>query len=447
MSHLDYVYQIHHGRLPEPFGTQYRKVDPRKAADPARPKSHHLTAQHPPLFYFIASFPMGRLLDAGEWQSAVWRGRLLNVGIGLLCVLTFAWAGWRLGGRDRARLAIALPAIAGSSVVFVRLTGDIYNDLLVTLFSTQAVALSFLLLREGFRPRAVGALAAICALGMASKATFLFALVIALGSTFLAVLGDGVRPFASRLSRATGLSMALAAVAILPSFWFYLGNYRWSGSWFLAAPKMQVQGRVEYTALDVLLSENYWLLMPSGLLGGKWLPPWPNQQLSLWLFLLCAVAVFYLVSVRSGWKHVLRLDRVALAWLVIVAHFAGLMLAQFSHKVGWGQLNFRYLLPAMLAIGLFLAVPAVAWRRLSGLLVSGIVGLMVLGGPMVAAAYLDLRYPQIAPGESSWQRLLQALADNGFDARWLWLAALVVVAGLLTLLWAVPKASDVQVNT
>lgn len=438
MSHMDYVYQVHHGRLPEPFGTQYRKVEPRKAEDPNRPKTHHLTASHPPLFYFIASFPMGRLLDVGHWQQAVWRGRLLNIGIGLSCLLALAWAGWRLGGASRERLAIALPAVVGTSAIFVRLSADIYNDLLVALLSILVITLSCLLVREGVRRRYLVALVVLGALGMATKATFIFALVIAIGATFLAVYWDGDHSEGRRLLRAAGKSALMSAIMILPSFGFYLGNYRLSGSWFLASPKMQVQSRVEFTAVDVLTNEKYWLLMPSGLLGGKWGSNW--NQWSLWLSALCALGLLYLVISRGAWRHLLHLDRIALVWMLPVVHFAGLMFAQFHHKVGWGALNFRYLIPALLTIGLFLAIPAVAWRRFSGIFVGAICAIMAAAAPAGAMAYLDLRYPQIARGQSSWDRLLEAAELNGFSVNWIYAGGCMAVAAIVLLVIALPKA-------
>jgi len=145
-AHMDYVYQVHHGQIPDAFGYQYRKVDLRKFNIGDADKTQQWAASHPPLFYYIAALQMGKPLDSGKWEVAVKRGRLLNIGIGFLCVVALAWAGWRLGGRYRNRLAVALPTIGGTLTIFIRLAGEIYNDLLVTLFSILAITLSCIIL-------------------------------------------------------------------------------------------------------------------------------------------------------------------------------------------------------------------------------------------------------------------------------------------------------------
>ena len=441
-AHMDYVYQVHHGKLPEAFGYQYRKVDLRQFNIGNADKTNQWAASHPPLFYYLASLQMGRQLESGKWQVAVKRGRLLNVGIGFLCVLSLAWAGWKLGGQDRARMAVALPAIAGTLPIFDRLAGEIYNDPLVTLFSILAVALSCAILIEGPRRRYLLALALVCALGMASKATFLFALFIAAGAVFVALLRQPRGAVPIRFLRGAAASALLVIVAILPSLWFYLRNYRASGSWFLSTAKAAVQNRRQSTAMEVLANDDYWLLVPRNLLGPTWESTWPvNQSVSFWLFVVCAFVLAFLLLGQQTRKRIAALDGRVLAWLVLVAHFAGLMFAQWHHATGWGALNFRYFVPALLSIGLFLAAPALTWKRASGWLVGGLAMLMAVSGVMWAVTYLDRRFASIAAGADSWTRLLGAAEANEVSTAWVWGLLLAMLAAVVIVGLAVARSS------
>ena len=444
-AHMDYVYQVHHGQIPDAFGYQYRKVDLRKFNIGDADKTQQWAASHPPLFYYIAALQMGKPLDSGKWEVAVKRGRLLNIGIGFLCVVALAWAGWRLGGRYRNRLAVALPTIGGTLTIFIRLAGEIYNDLLVTLFSILAITLSCIILSDGLKRKYLIALAVVCALGMASKATFVFALVLALGAVFMAVARYRSGLMVPRLLHGALASAALAIAAILPIYWFYLGNYRASGSWFLPTVRKAFQNRKQMSSWDVLTNDDYWLVVPRGLLGPEWSSTWPfNDQLSLWLSIFCALALAFLFLARGYWRRFAAFDWRVLAWLLIAAHFAGLMFAQWRHATGWGALNFRYFLPALLSISLFLAVPAVAWKRASGWLVACIGGLMVVSGVMSAITYLDRRYAFIAEGEGSWSRLMAATVSNEISVGWVWVLLWVMAIGLLVVGWAVAHSDETE---
>jgi len=437
-AHLDYVYQVHHRKIPEPYGYAYRLVSPRKfnVGDPDT--SRQWASAHPPLFYALASVPMGRPLDAGDWETAMARGRGLNIALGAGCVLALGWAGWTLGGRRRARLAVALPLVGGCLPTFVRFSAEIYNDVLVTLLSVITIVLACQVLRSGpSRPRCL-LLAVVCALGMASKATFVFALLIAMAALALRLLDDTRAPTVVRAAKAAMASLALAAAALVPNAWFFLRNAHGSGSWFRSTAKQSLQGRVEKSMADVLGDDNFWLLVPRSLLGSRWDGLWAhNQQLSVLLVIACAGGVLALAA-RNRWpQRLLARDPLAWAWLLVAAHFAGLMLAQLQHATGWGQYNIRYFLPALLAITAFLVGPACATRRSASWLVPPMAALMAFSGVMYTLVYLDRAYASLARGEGSWTRLLLAIEGNGIAVGWVWwlLAgmALAVLLGAVSL--------------
>lgn len=423
-AHMDYVYQVHRGHVPDAYGYEYRQETP--------DNSRQWASAHPPLFYALAATVMGRPLDAGDWQVAVIRGRVLNILMGLASVLALAWAGWEFGGDRRAALAIALPAIGGMLPTFVRFCGDIYNDPLAALLSIATVAMSCKVVRDGATVRRALGLGVLCALGMASRATFVFALVIAACALAAdAVMAPSRGRIPSRVFRAAASCVALAAAAILPTAWFYERNYELSGSWFRTVAKHSMQARPRQSPLDVLWSDDFWLLVPRNLLGSKWRSTWPvNDDVSIALFIACGVALAVIIAGRQPWRNISVLDRRMLVWLLIAAHFAGLLAAQFQHAIGWGALNFRYFLPALLSIGLFLAIPAVFWRPFSAPLTTAISGLMAFSCVMGSASYLDARYSSLARGHGSVDRLFAAVHANGVSEAWIWATLTAMVVAL-----------------
>ena len=422
-AHMDYVYQVQHGQLPGPRGYKYAQETP--------DNSRQWASAHPPLFYWLASFPMGEPLDRGEWELAVARGRMLNILIGLASVFALAWAGWQLGGDRRASMAIALPAIAGLLPTFIRFSGEIYNDPLAVLFSILCMTISCLILRDGLRHKYLIPLALVCALGMASRATFIFAFLLALVAVFIASVKGQPGTAAFRLFRGGAASALLAVTAILPIAWFYQRNHQLSGSWFRSSAKHGLQDRAERTLEAVLTDDRFWLLVPKGLLGPKWRSTWPiNDNLSFWLCAICATVIALLIIYNKPWRQAALLDRKVLIWLLITAHFAGLMLAQLQHATGWGSLNFRYFLPTLLSIGLFLTVPTLAWTRLSTVLVPLLSGLLAVSGLLGTITYLDSRYASIARGDGSWARLIAAVEGNGLGAGWIWIPVILMATSL-----------------
>lgn len=443
-AHMDYVYQVHQGQLPEAFGYKYRKVDLRQfnIGDPDR--THQWVASHPPLFYYIAASQMGKPLDSGKWEVAVKRGRFLNLMIGLCCVLALFWAGWTLGGERRRGMSVALAAIGGTIPIFNRLAGEIYNDLLVTLFSVVSIVLSILILKRG--PRAGYLVAAVfaCAAGMASKATFIFAFVIVLGSVFVATVSHGTGSLIKRALLGAMRSVLLGLMSLAPIAWFYQRNFEASGSWFLSTPEVQIQGRVKSTAWDVLSNDDFWLLVPRNLLGPAWDTTWPvNQTLSVWLFVLCALVLMFLFC-----RYVLSAPRKLfpaalvwplLGWMLPVVHFAGLMFAQWHHATGYGALNIRYFAPGLLSMALLLTIPVIACRKISAGLVGIICSLLAFSGVMWMVTYLDRRFTALAEGQGSQERLLAAVEGNGLSADWVWVLLVIMLIGVLGVVLALAR--------
>ena len=432
-AHLDYIYQVHQGHLPEPYGYDY--------GHRANDTSRQWASAHPPLFYAIASVPMGPDLDAGLWERAVARGRALNIFFGLCTVFALAWAGWVLGGRTRAVLAIALPAIGALLPPFVRFSGEIYNDPLAILLSVLAVTLACTVVKRGVSTTRFAMLAALCALGLATRATFVFALIIALGALLLMPVAQGAYRDLRAWLKALAASAGLACLAVLPIGWFYARNHELSGSWFRSVAKHALQSRTEQSLGDVLANDRFWLLVPEGLLGPKWRSIWPvNDDVSLALFLASVAVVAFLIVTRGHWRNAVKLDRGTLVWLLIAAHFFGLMAAQLQHAVGWGALNFRYFLPALLSIGALLAVAATAWTRCSAFVVTGVSGMMAVSCVLGSMTYLDGRYAAIAKGRGSMERLWTVVERNGIPEALIWAALAAAACALVVLAVAVDRA-------
>src|SRR5690606_3943600 len=160
--HLDYIYQLAGGNLPAPYGVRFTPDGP-------LPHERQYASAHPPLYYALVLALAGGA-EPADWVRVVLTGRLLNVALGAVTVLLLGWAGWSLGGRSRHRLAVATAATGALSVSFVRFAGEIYGDVLLTTLATAGLVLAIRMLRAGPSRRRVLATAAVCGLGMLTKA-------------------------------------------------------------------------------------------------------------------------------------------------------------------------------------------------------------------------------------------------------------------------------------
>lgn len=430
--HLDYVYQLWHGHIPEPYGSEFRF--PWQQDSAALDAQRQYASAHPPLFYAIAAPLMGPLMDAGQWAMAVAVGRSINIVAGAVTFVTLAWFGWTFGGRIRNGMAVLLPTAGVLTTTFLRFSADVYNDILVTTFTVLAVAITALIMRDGPSWRRVLPLAAVAAAGLATKATFLPTLAL----VFVAVVAstivhrrDGVVRSALR---GVGWCVPIGLVPAAAIGWFYVRNLALSGSWVRSTPKAPLQGRPGRTLTENLTSPDFYLLYPRGFFGNSiWTTgPVTNRHLStaMVVLALCAVAAWFL-------RHrVWRRGSFAGTWMLgalLLAQLAALQVAQLYHATGYGAYNWRYFLPATMQAGLIIAAGTLVWgRRAVPAAVTAVVLLLVasIGN---SAAYLGRTAQDVVGTASGWDSLVAVTAANGFPPAVATALALVAVPAVVVL--------------
>jgi 4-amino-4-deoxy-L-arabinose transferase-like glycosyltransferase len=230
MLHVDYGWQVAHGQLPSfwegsrvPIGTTHSPVQ--------------FVSQHPPLYYLLIAPPIGYFVDHGHWQAGVAVARMITIGIGVLCVLAFAWGGWVLGGKRRAQFAVAVPAIAVSLTPFVKVSGDVMNDTLAILMTTLSLVVTALIIQKGPTRKLVVMLAVVSILGMASRATFVSVLGLSFGGLMAGAWLHTKGSAWKRISRGVIYIVIIASLVLLATGWFYWRNVRASGQWYRSGPQ------------------------------------------------------------------------------------------------------------------------------------------------------------------------------------------------------------------
>lgn len=405
-DHLDYVYQVWHGDLPEPTGFEYRYPD---GPTPRAADSRQFASAHPPGWYAILAPVMGPLLDAGRWRPAVAAGRMLATATGVVGMLLMAWTAWRIGGRVRHRAAVAVPALGGLTTYHLLFSGDIYNDVAATTCSIGAVGTSLVVLCHGLTRRRLLAIAAWCVLGMLIKVTVIFAVVLAAASvTWVSFARRGT--LGRRiLSLAPGA--LLVAAPALATGWFYVRNHRSSGTWYRSTPKVQVGTRPLRTTADGLADPDFYLVVPSRLFGKiRWdVILFESRTVSI---AACALAVFVGVGRLVQHGRIPRLRNVLVAG-ILTAHLGLLYLAQLSHISGYGALNYRYFLPATLSIAALLAVGVLGLGRAGGIAFASFLALAIAALVVNIVAYSRERFPTLVEDGSWWEVLRSLAVTNG----------------------------------
>jgi 4-amino-4-deoxy-L-arabinose transferase-like glycosyltransferase len=386
-DHLDYVYQVSIGQLPAPEGHPlFPDVSGRQFA-----------SAHPPLYYALMALLVGGMLPehVAEATAVV---RLVNIVLGAATIVVVAWFGHLLGGRYRGPLAVGMAAIAASSFTMIRFGAEVYNDMLLALLSSLALALTaHLILR---RPSwwAGVAIVVVAALGLGTKSSFIVPLAVcvaALGITGLRY----IRTRAWRTMWAYGAIAVLMLVgAIVVNAWFYAFNYERSGDWYRSSPKAPLLGRRHRSTVEVLLDPEFWLLIARGYVG-RGLPERFSHIGTIIVVALAAVTVAVVVVLLL--RRYLRLDANHVTLVAMLAlQLAGTYATQLSHASGYGALNFRYFMPAVIAVSLLLAFGCVALGRWG---VAALVAVSLMLGALNALtctyyAMHMLDIPKFSPG-------------------------------------------------
>lgn len=410
-DHLDYVYQVHLGQIPDATGSEFAFPGERVVRGP---NARQFASAHPPGYYALIAPVMGPLLDRGRWVVAVAYGRAVNIVLGASGALAMGWFMWRLAGRRRGSIAVAAAAAGPLPVAYVTFSGDIYNDIAVSVCSIAMVGTACIVVRDGLSVRRSLVLVAIAALGMTFKSTHLFAILVSLVAVLFAALWHGGEPLRRRLGLAAATCVGMVVAPVIAIGWFYARNHRRSGSWFRSSPVAPLQGRVERSMMGNLTNPDFYLIVPSRLFGTqRWdLPGIGSDDLSIAVFTVAAVLcmVGLVRIVRGGTRDAVPTLAVP---ALLTLHLALLYGAQLQHATGFGAYNIRYFLPASLTVAALLAFGVVQTGRFAPGVLLLLISVQVLAVRVSAHAYLRRRYPDRVDGRGVLDGLRNSIEANG----------------------------------
>ena len=346
--HLDYVWQLSQGHLPRyESGIQYQ---PMRAI--TRDIGQHVS-HHPPLFYALLALPTKSYLEKGEWHKAAAIGRTISILIGALTVIATAWAGWVFGGSKKELFAVGLPLIVVLQQAFLRVSGDIRGDTLVTLFSILSFTIIYKALKEGLKTKYYIALVTLSILGMATRAAYIATFITTLLGLFLAMIIHERRRIKPVLKSLALSSLALVLVVLATGWFYYFHNYKQTGSWI---------GAVEGKLLDWLTQVREYKDLPDVILNtdlyksALHISDGTLESVSWFVTILVFGSCFWLIyKKRSQIKRLLKSKPELAITGLFVLQFLIVFYGQVKHGVGYGQLTSRYFLLTLLPIALVLA--------------------------------------------------------------------------------------------
>ncbi len=411
-QHIDYTWRLYHGDIPK--WSDGLKYPPFVKIYGHKPEA---ASTNPPFFYLIHAPFIGPLLDKGEWNKAIAVGRVINILLGVGCIFALAWAGWVFGGKRKELLAIAVPAIAVLTYRFTRLNVDYALDVLLVLLGTLSLVLDYRLLQNGLKKKNLILLGLISIAGMATKAPYIVFLFVSSLAILLAELSHGGKDLRKKILRGFLAVSTLFGVILLLVGWFYWRNYKYNGGLFSPFPPGYTGGRSVQSLSDVLSNKKIWQLF--------------YLDFSSYASLSLVISSFAL----AGWLNIgkdriykfLKIPINMAAILLMALIVIGIFLTQISHAVGIGSINFRYMLPAILPISLFLSVGLLSFKHARGQLVTlAVLGMGTSSVLVVSQSKIHLLY------SAAWQNGLPSIILTALGLLFI-LGAVLLSVSLFTL--------------
>jgi hypothetical protein len=418
-AHVDYIWRVYHGEIPRlNDGIRYKPFNQRGS------RTIQPQANHPPLFYALNAPLVGPYLERGEWEKGIGVARAINVLLGVLCILALAWAGWLYAGRRGELFAVALPAIAAMAHRFTSLNVVYGPDALLVLLTTLTFIAIYKIIKHGLAPKYLAALLVLSVLGMSTKAGYLSILATSFLAVAAAAFLHAKRTERRRQLLRAGLyiGMISLAVALAVGWFYYVRNYQTTGTWFRATQDDYAHGRPYKSLVQVAFGSGLRNLFYEKLAF--------NPMLSVAISSFAVAGLLTLT--RRHIKNLLYKDRfhVALSLLMLIA-FLGVVAGQITFAVGYGSVNFRYLLPAIMPIGLVLAYGLLQFKSLRGQLVAA--ASVLLGAATMLPMYSVL--PGFFEVKNGFNDFVTSSAHNHIAFGWIaaLLALFVLGAVLLSL--------------
>jgi hypothetical protein len=406
LFHLDYVWRVGHGELPT--------WEEGMTAPGIEPRGPHRVFQHPPLFYALLSPVVTPFLDAGDVHGAVRAGRLIVLGIGTLTVIAIAWAAGRVLPRYDPRIVVGTAAAAAVMVPLIGVSSVVYNDGLAVLAATLALGIGATMVRRGPTAGRLAALAIVCAVGFATRASF----VVVLATAAVAVTVAVARRFRDRglvvrFTRGLLAASVVVVVALLAIGWFYVRNDRLTGSWAGGQPEIaEVRYNRELrSTFDVATDPPVWVRAIGGIVAQP-----ADPAVDAWPLRVAGFSAVALISGLALVRWVRRLARGGIDrvdWLVaglLAMATAGVaaLLAKYVSIGGRG--NPRYMLLATLPICLTWSLGLLLVRRARGLMMTAFVAISVVLLLWQTSLVLQRRR---FPDAGTWEAWRLGAAANG----------------------------------
>ena len=356
-AHVGYALVVGGGRLPTIDTPIPSDGSPRlaaKLAHSAPPNRQVWTANHPPLFYLLASVPLRLGTAGGHPLGGLKVARLVGVGLSAVGVALVALlALWLLP--DRPQLAVAAAWLAALAPVFVHVSATLYNDSLAFLTSTATLlAAAAVLLRGPSRGRLAALAAAAAAASLARESGLLLAGLAGVAAA-AAVWFQGRRPAARRLLWAGAAAAAVWLAAAAASGWFYLRNLRLYGDVTGSAALLEKFHRLPHGPIALVLrTPGYWIAQQQRFWDiSANLPAMAGRPTRLaWLLVALPAAGLLLLGAR--WLRARRRPPPGrwLPWLLLIGLLAALELTTANFYSRGGNAHARYLLPALAVLGI-----------------------------------------------------------------------------------------------
>ncbi len=389
--HVDYVWRVYNHDIPRWYdGVQYKPF-----TDLTGPKKQGESA-NPPLFYAIHAPFVGPLLKQGKWQSAIAVGRAINILLGIGCIIVLSWAGWLLGGKRKELFAITVPAFSVLLFRFARLNMDYAIDPLFVTLSTLSLIANYKILKSGLKKKYIIWVAVLSVLGMLTKAPYMVFMFINFLAIVIASFMHSKQTTKQKLIKGTVISAIILILVCLASGWFYyFWNYKTNGNLFKSSPPGYTGGRQHKSLFDVLSSMRLW--------GFFYANYSPFPALSVTIASLAGSTYLRLSKkeIRKFFKDRARAVAIALVFLSAL----GMFMVQVKFGIGYGAINFRYMLPAILAFSLFLSYGLLGFEKTRGqvaalaiIIIAGTSVLGLSGGPRaIYRASLDNNVYSLLP--------------------------------------------------
>lgn len=415
--HLDYVWQVTQGKLPNfNEGVLYGPLLE------VREQPIHYVSQHPPLFYVLLAPFLAPFLENGDWKHAMAVGRAVNIIIGLALGLSLAWAGRTFGGRQKELFTVAVPFIGLLALTVIRNSADVLNDTLGLVWVVCALTLAYKILKSGVSRKNLAMISAILTLGMSTRASYIATLGVVVLAVMAAVyLHSAKDSHIRRIVRASGVAAAVLAPVLVAIGWFYWRNYQASGSWARSGAQSWISDIRPYKSLlDVLTNADLYTA-----------PMKIFHTAYLWGVAAVSFIVGFGSIIHSQWKRLFKgANKTTLVSGGLLAVYVLLVYGmQIDHAVGYGQFSARYFLSLLMPITVVIVYGLVLIEKARGQLVVLFGGLSMYGLVLGIKGFLDTKVsPATYAGLGYVDSFRVAAADNGVPFS---LVVMSVIIGLV----------------